>query len=211
MKLAREDFERARDELLQEVAGRPKARLLERLARAHRFLGEEDEAVRRFREAAADVQRVLERQGREDTYRIALVAALLHLAGDDDAARPWVERALRTERDPGRIAALAYMTGDDDAAAREARRASEDPDDRPYPWAEALEALAVARRDRDPDRASRARETFAELLRADGTPPYDESGAADLSLSDWLLEAARVEAGLEGGPPPDPAEVLLDV
>jgi hypothetical protein len=68
--------------------------------------------------------------------------------------------------------------------------------------------LAIARRDGDGDRATRARETFADLIRQDRTPPWEESGSANLSLSDWYAEAARAEAELHEEPEPGHAELL---
>lgn len=204
----RADLERARDELEQRVAERPKARLLEPLGRTHRWLDEHEQASRRFREAAQDVEAVLARHGREDASRIAQVACLRWLAGDPGAARPWIERALRAGPARNVAAALHYLAGDHDRAAAVAREAAEDPDDRPYPWAEALEALALARRDRDGDRATRAREAFADLIRRDRTPPWEESGSASLSLFDWYDEAARAEAMLHDEPQPDHAGLL---
>lgn len=204
----RASLERARDELERHAAERPKARVLEPLARTHRWLGEDEEASRRFREAAEDVRAVLERHGREDGPRLSQVGSLLVRAGDAASARPWLERALRSERGAGRLAALYYLLGSHDEAVTTARRAAEDPDDRPYPWAEAIEALAIARRDGDGDRATRARETFASLIRSDRTPPWEESGSANLSLFDWYEEAASAEAGLHGEPVPHHAELL---
>jgi hypothetical protein len=89
-----------------------------------------------------------------------------------------------------------------------AREAAEDPDDRPYPWAEALEALSIARRDDDGDRAARARETFAALIHDERTPPYEESGSAGLSLFDWYEEAALIEAWLREQRRPGHGELL---
>jgi hypothetical protein len=73
-----------------------------------------------------------------------------------------------------------------------------------------LEVLAIARRDGDGDgdRATRARETFAGLIRQDRTPPDEQSGSASLSLFDWYEEAARAEAALHGEPEPGHAELL---
>ena len=202
------DLERARGKLAVEVDEDPWWSPLERLARTHRWLGEDDEAARRFREAAADVEDALREHGREDTYQIAQVASLLWLAGDHDAARPWIERALRADPALNVAAALHHLAGDHDRAAALAREAADDPDDSPYPWAEALEGLALARRDGDGERAARAREAFADLARQDRTPPWDESGSADLSLFDWYEEAARTEAELGGATPPGHDELL---
>jgi tetratricopeptide (TPR) repeat protein len=202
------DLSQARDELEERVAERPKARLLEPLARTHRWLDEREEASRRYREAAEDVQRVLERRGREDALRIAQVGSLLWRASAGEEAQPWFERALRAGAAPGVAAALHYLAEDFDRAAALAREASEDPDDRPYPWAEALEVLAIARREEDGDRATRARETFADLIIRGRTPPWEESGSPHLSLFDWFEEAALIEAWLVGQRRPDHAELL---
>ena len=204
----REDLERARDELEQRVAERPKARLLEPLARTHRWLDEREPASRRFRHAADDVAAVLARHGREDPLRIAQVASLLWRASEPEAAHPWIERALRARPAPHAAAALHYLAEDFERAAAVAREAAEDPDDRPYPWAEALEALSLARRDSDGDRAARARETFAGLIHRERTPPYEESGSAGLSLFDWYEEAALIEAWLREQRQPAHDELL---
>ena len=140
--------------------------------------------------------------------QIAQVGSLLWRAGDAAGARPWLERALRGETARGRAAALHYLADDHDRAAALAREAAEDPDDRPYPWAEAIEALAIARRDGEGDRATRARETFAGLIRQDRTPPWEESGSSNLSLFDWFEEAALIEAWLHEERRPDHAELL---
>ena len=205
----REQLEQARDDAEQAVAGRPRARLIEPLARIHRWLGEDEQSDRRFREAAADVEAVLDRHPeREDVSRMALVASLLWLAGDADAARPWIERALRGGIGPNVGAALHYLAGDDERAAAVAREAAEDPDDRPNAWAEALEDVAIARRDGDAGRAGRARDAYAGMLRTASTPLQEESGSAGLSLSDWYAECSRLEAELRGEPPPDRAALL---
>jgi hypothetical protein len=150
----------------------------------------------------------LREHGREDTYQIAQVASLLWLAGEGDAARPWLERALAARPGLNVAAALQHLLGEHDRAAALAREAAEDPDDRPYPWAEAVEALAIARRDGEGDRAARARQTFADLIRQERTPPFEESGSANLSLFDWYEHAARTEAELSGEPPPGYDELL---
>jgi tetratricopeptide (TPR) repeat protein len=202
------NLERARDELRKQAEDDPWWGPLEQLGRTHRWLDEDAEASRRFREAAADLEDALRSHGREDGYQIAQVACLLWLAGDGDGARPWAERALRTGPARNVAAAMHYLAGDHERAAAVAREAAEDPDDRPYPWAEALEVLAIACRDRDGDRATRARETFAELIRQDRTPPSEASGSASLSLFDWYEEAARAEASLHGEQEPGHAELL---
>jgi hypothetical protein len=205
---AREDLERARDELEERVAGRPKARLLEPLARTHRWLDERDAATRRYREAADDIAAVLERHGREDPSRIAQVGTLLWRASAGEEAHPWIDRALRAGPAPDTAAALHYLAEDFGRAATLARAAAEDPDDRPYPWAEALEALSVARRDEDGARATSAREAFAGLIHRERTPPWEESGSAAMSLFDWFEEAALIEAWLVEQRQPDHAELL---
>ena len=204
----REELERAREELEQRVAERPRARLLEPLARTHRWLDDRDPASRRYREAAEDIERVLERHGREDASRIAQVGSLLWRASEGDAAQPWIERALRAGPARNVTAALHYLAEDFERAAGVAREAAEDPDDRPYPWAEALEVLSIARRDGDGDRATRARETFADLVHRERTPPWEESGSAAMSLFDWFEEAALIEAWLHEERQPDHAGLL---
>jgi len=205
----RADLEQARDDLERRVAERAKARLLEPLARTHRWLDEREAASRRYREAAGDVRSVLERYPeREDVHRIAQVGSLLWRASAGDEARPWFEQALRAGAPRDVAAALHYLAEDYDRAAALAREAAEDPDDRPYPWAEALEALSVARRDEDGARATAAREAFAGLIHRERTPPWEESGSAAMSLFDWFEEAALIEAWLVEQRQPDHAELL---
>jgi len=205
----REEFERTREELEQRVAERPRGHPLEQLGRTLLWLGNEREATGRFREAAEAVQAVIERYPeREDAFRMAHAASLWWLAGDGDAARPWIDRALAAGIGANTGAALHYLAGDFDRAARTARAAAEDPDDRPNAWAEALEALAIARRDGDAERAGRAHAVFADLMRAERFPPHQESGGAGLSLSDWLVESAGAQAALRGEPPPGRFELL---
>ena len=117
-------------------------------------------------------------------------------------------RAARRGRGPRSAAELGYLAEDFERAAALAREASEDPDDRPYPRAEAIEVLAIARRDGEGDRATRAREVFADLIRQERTPPWEESGSADMSLFDWFEEAALIEAWLHEQRRPDHAELL---
>jgi tetratricopeptide (TPR) repeat protein len=205
---ARADLERAREDLERQVAERARARLLEPLARTHRWLDDREAAARRYREAAEDIERVLARHGREDAHRIAQVGSLLWRASAGGEAQPWLERALRAGCATGVAAALHYLAEDFDGAAALAREAAEDPDDRPYPWAEAVEALAIARREEDGDLAARARETFAELIHRERTPPWEESGSPSMSLFDWFEEAALIEAWLHEKRQPDHAELL---
>ncbi len=202
MRISRADLERARDDLSRRVEADPWWAPLEQLARTHRWLGEEDEARRRFREAATD-------EAALDTVRAARVAALLWLAREPELARPWLDRALDDELERGVLATLHYLAGDHGRAAAVARELSEDPDERPYPWAEAVEALAIGRRDRDEDGLSSAVvATFADLVRLQGVPPWEESGAVGLSVTDWLYEAFRTEAEMLGGPLPPPERML---
>ncbi|HET8952505.1 MAG TPA: hypothetical protein VFN44_18420 [Solirubrobacteraceae bacterium] len=204
----RADLERAREALRKQAEADPWWGPLEQLGRTHRWLDEQAEASRRFREAVADLEDALRGHGREDGYQIAQVACLLWVAGDGGEARPWAERALRTGPARNVAAAMHYLTEDFDRAAALAREASEDPDDRPYPWAEALEVLSIARREEDGDRATRARETFAALIHRERTPPWQESGSAAMSLFDWFEEAALIEAWLVEQRRPDHAELL---
>ena len=95
-----EDVAAARDELLAEVGERPGSHALERLARAHRWLGEEEAARTRFREAAAAAQAALERWGREDVSAIGRIGSLLLRAGDADAARRGWSVRRRPSGDP---------------------------------------------------------------------------------------------------------------
>ena len=202
-----EDVAAARDELLAEVGERPASHALERLARAHRWLGEEEAARTRFREAAAAAQAALERWGREDVSAIGRIGSLLLRAGDADAAAPWLERAAHAEQRPDDAAGLDYLRGDFEDAVRHAARAVADEQGR-YPWAEAVATLATARRDGDPARAEDAAGRFAALIRNERTPPDEESGSPALSLFDWLEESERARAALAGDEPLDHRALL---
>ena len=201
-----DDLAAARDALLADVAERPGSDALERLARAHRWLGEEDEARRRFRDAADAARAALERWGREDVSAIGRVGSLLLRGGDEVAAEPWLERAARGQ--PGRddAAALSYLRGDLDGAVANARAALAA--EGRYPWAEAVALLAAARRDGDAERAAEAGRRFVALIGEERMPPDEESGSSSLSLFDWLEECARVQSELVGAAPPSHAELL---
>jgi hypothetical protein len=204
----RKGLEAGREEMRARVAERASHRVLEQLARAHRWLDEEEEARRRFREAAADLEQRIEVPGRGDAASRGRTGGLLRQAGEEEAARVWFERALASldvasPRDAGRVAALRFLLGDPEGALVAAALAEE-----PDPILDPIVELARARRDRDPDAAVRARDGLARLIGAERTPPFDESGSPDLTLFDWLEEAFRVEADLRGEPPPDHATML---
>jgi tetratricopeptide (TPR) repeat protein len=193
-----EDLADARDRLRARAAEHPTSHVLEQLARAHAWLGEVEEARRRWREAAAVEEEHVHRWGREDPTRIARVGSLLLRAGDAEAARPWLERAVRAELRHDRLAALSYLLGGYDAAIGYAERAVAD-EGGPYPWVEAVAALARARRDGDAAAAEQARAGFAALIREERTPPDEESGSGDHSLFDWLAETYRAIGELPSG------------
>jgi hypothetical protein len=195
----------ARDALIARVAERPTGHALEQLARAHAWLGEAAAARRRYREAADVEAENLCRWKREDASRIGRIGSLLRRAGDPDAARPWLARALQSEDRDDRLAGLRYLIGDREAAIAHAERAAAE---EPLPRAEAIATLARAGRDRDPAAADAARERFAALIREGRTPPDEESGSSDLSLFDWLDEAYRVHASLTGAAAPSGREML---
>lgn len=199
----------ARDALAAEVAEHPRSHPLERLARAHRWLGEEEAARRCFRAAATDAENVVGRWAREDTGSISRIGSLLWRARDPDAARPWFERAGRTQTRPDEIAEVAYLSGDDARAVDHARRAAAGEPD-PYPRIEAVATLAGARRARDAAQAGDAVRRFAALIGVDRTSPDEESGSSTLSLFDWLEEAFRVRAALAGEPVPDHGAMLAE-
>ena len=67
----------ARDALREEVAEHARSHPLERLANAHRWLDEEDEARRRFGEAAADLEASFEARGRGDALSRGRTGGLL--------------------------------------------------------------------------------------------------------------------------------------
>ena len=196
-----DDVARARDALLAEVAEHPNNHPLERLARAHRWLEEEDEARRRFREAAEQLETVLYRWAREDTDSISRIGSLLWRARDPDGARPWFERAARTQTRPGDIAEVGYLSGVDARAVEYAARAAAE-EATPYPRIEAVATLATARRDRRPEPAADAVQAFTAVIGDDRVAPDEESGSSTLSLFDWLEESFRVRSALRGEPVP---------
>ncbi len=197
-----EDVARARDALLAEVAEHPNHHPLERLARAHRWLEEEDDARRRFREAAEQLETVLYRWAREDTGSISRIGSLLWRARDAGGARPWFERAARTQRRADDIAEVGYLSGVDARAVEYAARAVAE-EQGPYPRIEAVATLAAARRDRRAMPAAGAVRRFTAVIGDDRVPPDEESGSSTLSLFDWLEEAFRVRSALRGEPVPD--------
>jgi hypothetical protein len=202
--LDRATLQAGRDETAELVAEKPSHYRLEELARAHRWLDEDEEARRRFREAADDLEARFETPGGGDAWSRGRTGGFLLLAGDDDAARAWFQRALdsgpRTAVDE---AALLYLLGDPVAAMEATRRADER-----LPLLETIESLARARAARDPDAATLARDAAVAALRAERLPPHQTSGAPHLTLWDWLEEAFRVEAELGGEPVPDHAAML---
>ena len=204
----RHELEAGREEMRARAAERASHRVLEQLARAHRWLDEDEEARRRFREAAADLEERIEARGRGDAWSRGRTGGLLLQAGEPEAARRWFGRALESldvasPRDANRVAALRYLLGDPEGALVAAALAEE-----PDPILEPIAELARARRDHDPEAAARARDGVARLIRAGRTPPFEESGSPDLTLFDWLEEAFRVEADLRGEPLPDHAAML---
>ena len=204
----RHELEAGRDEMRGLAAERASHHVLEQLARAHRWLDEDEEARRRFREAAADLEERIEARGRGDASSRGRTGGLLQQAGEVEAARAWFGRALASldvasPRDANRVAPLRYLLGDPEGALVAAALAEE-----PDPILDPIVELARARRDRDPEAAARARDGIARLIRAGRTPPFDESGSPDMTLFDWLEEAFRVEADLRGEPPPDHATML---
>ena len=201
--LDRAALERGRDKAAEQVAQDAWHHPLEQLARAHRWLDEDGEAARRFREAAADLDESIEAAGRGDAASRGRTGGLLRMAGDDSAARGWFERALESGPAPGEEAALRCLLGDPRGALEAAERA-----EKGYPRLEAVSELARARGDDDPDAAAKARDILAGAIRAERTPPFEESGQPDLSLFDWLEEAFRVEAELRGEQVPDHSEML---
>ena len=204
----RHELEAGREEMRALAAERASHRVLEQLARAHRWLDEDEEARRRFRDAAADLEERIEARGRGDAWSRGRTGGLLLQAGEPAAARRWFERALESldvasPRDANRAAALRYLLGDPEGALVAAALAEE-----PDPILEPIAELARARRDHDPEAAARARDGIARLIRAGRTPPFEESGSPDLTLFDWLEEAFRVEAEPRGEPLPAHAAML---
>ena len=203
-----DDLAAARDRLIARVAEDPSAHALEQLANAHAWLGEDVAARARAREAAEAEAANLRRWGRRDPGRIAHTGSLLLRAGEPAAARPWLERALQAEERDDTLAGLRYLLGDHEAAIAHATRAAA-AEPVPYPLMDAVGTLARAQRDGDAAAAEEALERFAAVIRADRTPPDEESGSTDLPLFGWLAEAAGVAAELTGAPVPAP-RVLLE-
>jgi hypothetical protein len=202
-----EDLAASRDVLRDELADRADSHTLEQLANAHRWLDEEDEARRRFAEAADAAEAEFARWEREDPSALSRIGTLRLRAGDAGAASGWLDRAAAVEDRPDRLAPLSYLRGDADAAARHARSVlAEEPP--PYPWMDGIAALARARRDGDAAAAEEAVAHFATAVRADRTRPDEASGSADLSLLGWLDQAFRVRAALTGEDPPDHRAML---
>ena len=198
----RHELETGRDDMRALAAERASHHMLEQLARAHRWLDEDEQARRRFREAAAELEASLESRGGDASSR-GRTGGLLRQAGEEEAARAWFERALASldvasPRDANRVAALRYLLGDPEGALVAAALAEQ-----PDPILEPIVELARARRDGDPEAAVRARDGIARLIRAGRTPPFEESGSSDLTLFDWLEESFRGEAEL-----PDHATML---
>ena len=203
----RQDLERARSELRTEVEDDPWWSPLEQLGRTHRWLDERDEAARRFREAAADVQDALREHGREDTLQIAQVGSLLWRAGDAAAARPWLERALRSETSRGGAAALHYLADEHDRAAALGAKPPGIPTTARTP------GPRRSRCSRSP--AATARVTAP---RGRGRPSPASSGRTAPAVGGvrlveplavrWFEEAALVEAWLHERRQPDHAELL---
>ena len=158
-----DELEAGRDEMRALAAERASHHVLEQLARAHRWLDDDEAARRRFRQAAAD----LEARGRGDASSRGRTGGLLRQAGEEEAARTWFERALgsldvASPRDANRVAPLRYLLGDPEGALVAAALAEE-----PDPILEPIVELARARRDRDPEAAVRARDG---LFRIDTRP-----------------------------------------
>lgn len=111
-------LEAGRDEMLSRVAQRWAHPWLEQLGRAHRWLDEEEDAVRCFREAAEDVERRIEDRGRGDAHSRGQTGSLLRLAGEREAAAEWFARALEGTRESDAIdvAAYCYLLDDPRAA-----------------------------------------------------------------------------------------------
>ncbi|MCP9491753.1 MAG: hypothetical protein MSC31_18045 [Solirubrobacteraceae bacterium MAG38_C4-C5] len=191
----RATLEAGRDEAANEVAANPCSRALERLGRAHLWLDELEPAAACFREAAQDVERRVEAGGRGDAASRGQTGTLLRLAGEHAAAAQWFARALEDTREDAILdmAAYCYLLDDQQAALAAAARAL-----KRRPLLEIVEALARGRAEQAPDMAVAAREHAIRVIRAERTPPYEESGGPHLSLFDWLEEAFVVEAQLRG-------------
>ena len=203
-----EDVARARDALLAEVAEHPNNHPLERLARAHRWLEEEDEARRRFREAAEQLETVLvplgaRGHGFDQPHRLAAVARAR------SRRRAPVVRACGTDPDASRRdrGGSRYLSGVDAQAIEYAARAAAE-EETPYPRIEAVATLAAARRDRRAEPAAEAVQRFTAVIGDDRVPPDEESGSSTLSLFDWLEESFRVRSALRGEPVPDHRAML---
>ena len=178
---------------------------LERLARAHRWLEEEDEARRRFREAAEQLETVLYRWAREDTDSISRIGSLLWRARDRGRRAP-VVRACGTHPDAprrhrgGRLPERCRRTSGRVRRAgggRGGRRRTRG-SRRSRRWRRRGATGA-------PMPAAEAVRRFTAVIGDDRVPPDEESGSSTLSLFDWLEESFRVRSALRGEPVPGPS------
>ncbi len=201
MGFTRAELEAGRRYAAGQVALNPTHYPLEMLARAHLWLDEVEQARELFWKAAEAVFESVEEPGYGDAYSRGRLGGLVWLAGDPEAARPWLEQALDEGRGApamaGHAAELCYLLGDATGSVAAAENVGPE-------WGLAHTAAALAAGHR-----ARAR---AVLLADRGyfrsTAPFQESGHSPLSPYDWLAEVADVAARAVGRPPPTRAEVL---
>lgn len=182
----------------------------EPLARAHRWLDEEEPARRWFRAAAEDVDASVEQPGRGNYPSRGQTGTLLWLAGDEPGGRHWLEWAIASspvdsDGQLADIAAWRYLLSDFEGCL-ESAGAMREPE--PYQKTRGVAALARARLDGDPAAIEAVVAGLTDALRADRLPPADKSGSSSGNLYDWLEEAFRVEAELNGAAMPDHATML---
>jgi tetratricopeptide (TPR) repeat protein len=197
----RADLEAGRRYAAGQVALSPSHYPLEMLARAHLWLDEVEQARELFWKAAEQLFEYVEEPGHGDAYSRGRLGGLVWLAGDPEAARPWLEQALEEGRDApataGHAAELCYLLGDHRGSIAAAETLG-----REWNLAHTAAALAAGHR-------VRAR----LLVLADrgyfrSTAPYQGCGHCPLSPYDWLAEVVAVTARDSGRPPPTRAEVL---
>lgn len=202
------DVAARRDTLIGQVEATAWSFDLESLGRAHRWLGEKEQASRRFRQAAAIAE---EEYGQAisgapaDT--LSRIGSLLWRAGELELASSWLRSAAQLEQRPTHLAPIEYLLGNHARAVEAASFAVADPSELD-PLMQGIEAIATARRDGVTERAAAARAEFVTVIRRDRTGPQRESGAPTLSLFDWLEETFRVQAELDGAAAPDHGEML---
>lgn len=202
MGFTRAELEAGRRYAEGQVALRPSHYPLEMLARAHLWLDEVERARELFWKAAEVLFESVEEPGYGDAYTRGRLGGLVWLAGDSDAARPWLEQALdeghgAPAASAGHAAELCYLLGDSRATIAAAENLGPE-------WGLAHTAAALAAGHRARARAL----VLADRGYFRSTAPFQESGHSPLSPYDWLAEVVTVAAQAAGRPTPTRAEIL---